>query len=113
ATIQIERADPNVMKFQEVATFDPSFLSYQDFYQTQYKLLESEVVAKRAVKHLNLPSDPTFLQDDPPGPLSRLWTSLTSPLSGKTKVDPATVDPLLPYTQAVQAGLRVEPVKNS
>src|SRR5262249_35274432 len=76
ATIQIERSDPNIMKFQEVMAFDPSFLSYQDFYQTQYKLLESEAVARRAVHQLALAKDPDFLHEEPPGLLSRVWTSL-------------------------------------
>ena len=49
ATLQIERVDPNILKFQDVVTYDPSYLSYQDYYQTQYKLIESHAVAERTV----------------------------------------------------------------
>jgi len=112
ATVLIERIDPNIMKFQEVMTFDPSYLSYQDYYQTQYRLLESRAVAQRVVRELRLASDPVFLVKKDPGILSRLWTGLTASLRRRPGGgDPN--DPQAPYVDAVLGGLRVEPVKNS
>jgi uncharacterized protein involved in exopolysaccharide biosynthesis len=114
ATVQIERVDPTIMKYQDVVSYDPSFLSYQDYYQTQYKLLESRSVAAKAVKRLALRAEPEFLVSTPPGILGRLFSTLTDPLRprkpAKELVDP---DPDSPYVDALVAGLRIEPVKKS
>ena len=55
------------MKFQDLVTVDPSSVSYQDFYQTQYRLIESRAVAQRAVRTLGLASEPAFLPPARPG----------------------------------------------
>src|SRR5262249_35163230 len=79
ASLPIERPVPNIMKFQEIAPYDPSYLSYQDYYQTQYQLLRSRAVAARAVSRLALSADPEF-SPAPAGLLSRMVGSLTKPL---------------------------------
>lgn len=113
ATVQIERTDPNIMKFQEIVTYDPSFLSYQDYYQTQYRLLGSRAVAHRAVRSLGLSSTPEFLRADPPGLLSRTWTALTSSLRATPAPNAGPSEPDRPYVEAVLAGLHIDPIKNS
>lgn len=113
ATVLIERIDPNIMKFQEVLTFDPSYMSYQDYYQTQYRLLESRAVAQKVVRELRLASDPTFLVREDPGLLSRVWTGLTASLRHRRADAGEPKDPEAPYVDAVRAGLRIDPIKNS
>lgn len=113
ATVLIERIDPNIMKFQEVLTFDPSYLSYQDYYQTQYRLLQSRAVAQRVVRQLRLASDPEFLVRRDPGIVSRLWTGLTASLRHRPAGAGDPTDPESPYVDAVLGGLRIDPVKNS
>ena len=49
--ILIERANPNILTTQELFAISPSG---QDFYQTQYKILESRSLAYDVVKRLNL-----------------------------------------------------------
>jgi len=55
--ILIERANPNILSVQEMFVIDPSG---QDFYQTQYKILESRALALEVIKRLNLAEHPEF-----------------------------------------------------
>lgn len=57
ATVLIERADPNVLTFKEVAQVDSS---RDDYYQTQYKLLQSRALARRVVEDMRLLNEPEF-----------------------------------------------------
>ena len=52
----IESDDPNVVNFQQVTgdKVDANTLSRQDYYQTQYRLLQSRTVAKKAIDALKL-----------------------------------------------------------
>ncbi|MBW2737617.1 MAG: polysaccharide biosynthesis tyrosine autokinase [Deltaproteobacteria bacterium] len=55
--ILIERANPNILSVQEMFVIDPSG---QDFYQTQYKILESRALAREVIKRLKLVEHPEF-----------------------------------------------------
>ena len=59
-TIEISRQDDNIVQVDglqpEVSTVD------QEFYQTQYSLLESEALADRAIDEMNLTQDANFLE---------------------------------------------------
>ncbi len=59
ATVQIliEPASPNVLTFKDVS--DANAARY-DYYQTQYKLLQSRTLAHRVVESLDLLQDPEF-----------------------------------------------------
>ena len=52
----IESDDPNVVNFQQVTgdKVNANQLSRQDYYQTQYRLLQSRSVAKKAIDTLKL-----------------------------------------------------------
>ncbi len=64
AQILIERANPNVLRAEEMFVIDPTG---QDFYQTQYKILESRALAREVVKRLNLAEHPEFkgIEEEP------------------------------------------------
>ena len=114
ATVQIERADPNIMKFQDVMTFDPSYLSYQDYYQTQYKLIASRAVAEKVARTLGLASDQAFMPSRTPNVAARLWSGVTRPLSRARKSPAAaSADPVQRAAEAVLGRLKVEPVRNT
>jgi len=113
ATVQIDRSDSNVLRFQDAVPFDNSYLSYQDYYQTQYRLIRSRAVALRTVEWLDLASDPAFLPATAPGPISRLWAAVTRPLSRKASSSGADADPKQPLVDAVLGGLRVEPIRST
>ena len=57
--ILIERENPKVVSFQEV--LDPGEIT-DDYYETQYRILQSRVLARRTIDALNLWSDPQFNQ---------------------------------------------------
>ncbi|MCK9528562.1 MAG: polysaccharide biosynthesis tyrosine autokinase [Syntrophales bacterium] len=63
ANILIERANPN-LSLQEVLVMDPGG---QDFYQTQYKILESRAIARDAADRLNLNRHPEYRPDEVKG----------------------------------------------
>jgi polysaccharide biosynthesis transport protein len=59
AQLLIERDDPNVLNFKGV-TEEKSGWGIDDYYQTQYKLLQSKSLARRVVEQLNLLNDPEY-----------------------------------------------------
>jgi polysaccharide biosynthesis transport protein len=59
--ILIERDNPKVVSFQEV--LDPGEIT-DDYYETQYRILQSRVLARRTIDALNLWTDPQF--NEPP-----------------------------------------------
>ena len=59
-TLQIERQSPDVLSFKDLARTDYSWAAYTDFYQTQYKILSSEAIARKTVERLGLTAHPAF-----------------------------------------------------
>src|SRR5262245_14055553 len=57
AQILIERDTPNVLTFKDVTEVNAA---REDYYQTQYSLLQSRSLARRVVESLNLLQDPEF-----------------------------------------------------
>src|SRR5512137_24433 len=57
ATIQINKENPNIVDFKEVFVFDAMEMEY---YQTQYKILESRTLARRVIQSLKLAEHPEF-----------------------------------------------------
>lgn len=55
--ILIERANPNILSAKEFFVIDPSG---QDFYQTQYKVLESRAIARDVINRLHLENNPEY-----------------------------------------------------
>ncbi len=69
-SIQINKENPQVMDFKEIFSVNMWDL---DYYQTQYKVLESRTLAKRVIKELKLSEHPQFQ----PQPVSAFqqWSS--------------------------------------
>src|SRR5207245_11462674 len=61
ATLRIEKEEPHVVKFDEVVKDADS---QQDYYQTQYKLLQSRTLANRVIGLLQLDRHPDFQQPE-------------------------------------------------
>src|SRR5574337_535999 len=76
ATIQIDKAAPNVLKFEEVSP--PANKDTDDYYQTQYKLLTSYSLAERVGKAVRLDANPEFSATSGHGLASPTWTWITS-----------------------------------
>ena len=54
--LQIERQNPAVLDQRDLSKMDQSFLAYSDFYQTQYRIIGSDAVARIAVQELDWPT---------------------------------------------------------
>src|SRR6266446_10351251 len=63
AQILIERENPNVLTFKDVTEVNAQ---RDDYFQTQYSLLQSRSLARRVVEALNLLQDPEFGGPRPP-----------------------------------------------
>jgi succinoglycan biosynthesis transport protein ExoP len=135
ATIQINIENPQIVDFKEIFTVN---MWAMDYYQTQYRILESRNLAKRVVHDLKLWEHPGFLPQ-PQSPFqewkSNLFGSLSkvrstaadlvfgrrNPSSGdskKSSSDPSSEDPSedereTPFVNQVLGGLRIEPIKDS
>lgn len=66
--LQIESSSPNILPFQEVLTSVPD--ARNDFYQTQYGLIQSRRVAREAIASLRLERHPEFQVEAPALPQS-------------------------------------------
>src|SRR4030067_2774079 len=58
ATVQINIENPQIVDFKEIFAINTWAM---DYYQTQYRILESRNLARRVVQSLNLPEHPEFL----------------------------------------------------
>jgi capsular exopolysaccharide synthesis family protein len=63
ATLQIERANPNVLPFQRLTTDEGAM--FYGFYETQYGLITSRRVAREVIRSLGLDKHPEFAMTAP------------------------------------------------
>ncbi|MFZ2087858.1 MAG: polysaccharide biosynthesis tyrosine autokinase [Desulfobaccales bacterium] len=101
ATIQmlIERHQPRVLETQAPSAYD---YYNEEFYQTQYKLLESRALAKKVADKLNLRSRPPYAQmfaelpaDVDKNTRQRLEESLVDVVLGALQVEPVRASSLV------------------
>ena len=95
AQILIERDNPNVVTFKEVTEVDAA---RDDYYQTQYKLLQSRALARRVIESLSLARDPEFGGGGP---------------AEVQAASPGASTAIEPVVDAVLSRLKVQPVRNS
>jgi polysaccharide biosynthesis transport protein len=116
ATLRIEREEPRVVKFEEVVRPDPE----PDYYQTQYKLLQSQALANRVIGLLELDQHPEFAKpEEDVGWVARAQAWLRArvvqwlPLSPPPPEESEDLARESPLTQAFLSRLSVEPVRNT
>ncbi len=113
--LQIDKQAPRVTKIEEVMQPNVFGPEKYDYYQTQFRILESRTLAASVIKDLGLESDPRFLGGAQPGLLRRAFGALRGLFTSATKVDPDSlelgVDPRL--IDLYLDLLEIEPVKNS
>jgi succinoglycan biosynthesis transport protein ExoP len=97
--ILIEREVPKVVDFDEKARVDDA---WQDYYQTQYRLLQSRLLARKVVERLHLLQDPEF---GGPRPAAELEAAEAAAPGASPAMEQA-IDLFLDR-------LKVRPVKNS
>jgi polysaccharide biosynthesis transport protein len=99
AQILIARETPSVLTFKEVTQVDSA---RDDYYQTQYKLLQSRVLARKVIADLDLLRHPEFGGPRTPEQIEAI------------KAAPAGASPELEaVTDVFLQHLKVDPVRNS
>ena len=112
ATLQIQRQNPDILTFRDLAQVDNSWAAYSDFYQTQYRIISSASVARRAVQRLGLTEHPVFAgRCEPPGLLTRWKRAALSWIPRRGKRVP--LDPVDMAAMRLKGSLEVSPVRNS
>ena len=117
-SVQINKESPQVMDFKEMFSVN---MWDQDYYQTQYKLLESRSLAKRVLQTLKLSDHPEF-QSKPETPFQKWKSNILKPIFGlldfskksvasekdssESKKETALINQFL-------GRLKIEPVRNS
>jgi succinoglycan biosynthesis transport protein ExoP len=124
ARLIIDKENPNVVSIQEVMSVDASG---SDYYQTQYKIIESRTVAREVIRRLNLYKSEEFFpkpKDDLISNLKRsiqetiaFWKdSITSLLRTGDKSIPKTLEGFEPDSPLVSdfiKRIKVSPIRNS
>jgi len=75
----IEKENPNVVSIQEVMAVDASG---SDYYQTQYKIIESRAVAREVIQRLNLKDSPEFFPKPRDDFISNIKRSIEETIQG-------------------------------
>ena len=126
AQILIEKDTPKVGNLNTMFQETDGWYN-DDFYQTQYRILQSRSLARRTVELANLPSHPSMQRASEPPSMSFSVTGFASSaiaaarraISGEpaeAPVEPAPAEPadaLAPYVGVVLGSLTVAPVRNS
>jgi succinoglycan biosynthesis transport protein ExoP len=118
AMLRIDKEEPRVVKFEEVVKEADS---QQDYYQTQYRLLQSRTLVNRVIGLLQLDQHPDFQQPEREQSWlaqgeawlrERLvrWVPVPPPPAPEATEDLTLASPL---TSAVLSRMVIEPVRNS
>ena len=120
----IDKENPNVVSIQEVMAINASGT---DYYQTQYKIIESRTVAREVIRHLNLEKSEEFFPRPKDDFISNLKRSIRETLSfwkdsvksllriehKKTSTTLAEYEPDSPLVSAFIGRITVNPIRNS
>jgi succinoglycan biosynthesis transport protein ExoP len=118
ATLRIEKEEPRIIKFEEVVKESDA---QQDYYQTQYRILQSRSLANRVIGLLQLDQHPEFQSADSgtglwqraeAGIRERLvqWIAMPPPRAPETAEEAPQASPL---TQNFLNRLSIEPIRSS
>ncbi|MEI9477812.1 MAG: polysaccharide biosynthesis tyrosine autokinase [Deltaproteobacteria bacterium] len=114
-TIQINKENPQIVDFKEIFAINTMDL---DYYQTQYKILESRSLARRVIQSLKLSEHPEFLPE-PETAYQRWKSDILNALSGlfassgEVSSGPSGSDRETPFINQFLSRLKIEPVRNS
>ena len=116
STILINKENPQIVDFKEIFAVNTTDM---DYYQTQYKILESRSLAKRVIHSLRLPDHPQFLPK-PETPFQKWRSNLLNSIKGlfSSPEDDGDSEKLekdkdTGLIKGFLARLKVEPIRNS
>ena len=117
-TLQINKENPQIVDFKEIFAVNTMDM---DYYQTQYKILESRTLARRVIQALKLSEHPEF-QPQPETPFQKWKSNTLKPILGlltfskenpATDQDPSDSKKENPLINRFLGKLRIEPIRNS
>ena len=117
--IDPEPAQENFLPFPAAQERSDVYLDSQEYLQSEFKVLESQTLALRVVRTLNLDRNPEFASETTRSPRSWILTSMRKSLDllGKRAkpADPATAEQrrLDGLGNLIRGGLSMSPVRNS
>jgi capsular exopolysaccharide synthesis family protein len=119
-TILINKENPQIVDFKEVFTVNTMDL---DYYQTQYKILESRTLAKRVTQTLHLGEHPEFLPQPETSPFQAWkanaqafltsWLAFLSPSSQERSESEKETARETNRVNEFLAKIKIEPIRNS
>jgi capsular exopolysaccharide synthesis family protein len=118
-TIQINKENPQIVDFKEIFAVNTMDM---DYYQTQYKILESRSLAKRVIQNLKLADHAEFLPK-PETPFHKWRSNLLNSISGiftssedgnsTSNKDASESKKETSLTNQFLGKLKIEPIRNS
>ena len=117
-SIQINKENPQIVDFKEIFAVNTMDL---DYYQTQYKVLESRSLARRVIQSLKLSEHPEFLPQ-PETPFRKWKSNILNPVFALfTAPNKKSTSDKDPSESARETGLinrflgrlKIEPIRNS
>jgi capsular exopolysaccharide synthesis family protein len=116
--IQINKENPQIVDFKEIFAVNTMDM---DYYQTQYKVLESRSLARRVIQSLKLSEHPEFLPK-PETPFQKWKSNLLNPVFGlftssnknsNGEKDPSGSEKETSLVNQFLGKLKIEPIRNS
>jgi exopolysaccharide transport family protein len=111
-TVMINKENPQIVDFKEIFAVNTMDM---DYYQTQYKILESRSLARRVIQSLKLSEQPEF-QTKPETPFqmwkSKILSSLPTYFTPSNK-DPSDNERETSLINRFLKKLKIEPIRNS
>ena len=111
-TIQINKENPQIVDFKEIFAVN---MMDMDYYQTQYKILESRSLARRVIQTLKLSEYPEF-QPKPETPFQKWKSNILASISGlftPSNKDPSENERGTSLINQFLKKLKIEPIRNS
>jgi capsular exopolysaccharide synthesis family protein len=111
-TIQINKENPQIVDFKEIFAVN---MMDMDYYQTQYKILESRSLARRVIQTLKLSEHPGF-QTKPETPFQKWKSNIFASISGlftPSNKDPSENERGTSLINQFLKKLKIEPIRNS
>ncbi len=117
-TLQINKENPQIVDFKEILAVNTMDM---DYYQTQYKILESRSLARRVIHSLKLQEHPQFLPEKETAFQawrSNLLNSISALFTSSDKTSASQKDPSESERETLLINrflkqLKVEPIRNS
>ncbi len=111
-TISIERSGARLMR-QDVMVSDTSWLDYQNFYNTQYKIIESDRVLARAAENLRLGVRGIPGEKGAGSSTIAEFEAQLLGLLGRSRRNTEPEEPIYKFVKFLHGGLSVDPIRDS